>query len=294
MRSSVSLACSALSILGLVLVIAGCNRSVASGPRAEKKAVEEIRKTLAAGATDANSAEDPAQAAATGWATIKGKFKIVGSAPSQGPPLAAAKQNPECSKHNVFDESLVVKGDALIGAVIFARTPKLEVNPDLAEPSGEVVLDNKNCRFEPHVIFARAGQKISVKNSDPFGHNTKVESVANAGANFSLPADSVTEYSFAKEESLPVKVGCSIHPWMGAWILVRGNPYGAVSDGKGEFTIAKMPAGREIEFQLWQEKLGFLSSAKSDQVKIDGKGRFKATLEPDQELVLEFAVPAEG
>jgi hypothetical protein len=258
------------------------------------KVVEDIRKTLAAGATEADAGDTAAEETVSGWALIKGKFKIAGAAPSQGPPLASAKQNPECSKHNVYDESLVTKGDALKGAVIFARTPKLPVNPELETPTGEVVLDNINCRFEPHVLFARAGQKISVKNSDPFGHNTKIDSVANAGANFSLPANSVTEYSFAKEESLPVKVGCSIHPWMGAWVLVRENPYGAVSDDSGEFTIAKLPAGKEVEFQLWQEKLGFLSTAKSDQVQIDGKGRFKTKLEPDQELVLEFTVPAEG
>jgi len=286
--------CSVAGCIGLALVAAGCNRTVASGPRAELKVVEEIRKTLAAGATEAGAGDTAAEEAVTGWATIKGKFKIAGAAPAQGPPLAAAKQILECSKHDVFDESLVAKGDALKGAVIFARTAKLPVNPDLATPEGDVVLDNINCRFEPHVLFARAGQNISVKNSDPFGHNTKIDSVANAGANFSLPAKSATDFSFAKEESLPVKVGCSIHPWMGAWVLVRDNPYGAISDDKGEFTIAKLPAGKDIEFQLWQEKLGFLSSTKSDQVKIDGKGRFKTKLEPDQELVLEFTVPAEG
>jgi hypothetical protein len=101
---------------------------------------------------------------------------------------------------------------------------------------------------------------------------------------------------FAKEESLPVKVGCSIHPWMGAWVLVRDNPYGAVSGSNGEFEIANLPAGKEIEFQLWQEKALFLKSAKSDDddVKVDGKGRFKLTLEPDEVKTLVFTIPADS
>jgi plastocyanin len=288
-------ACGLMLLTAIVVLPTGCSNSVNAGPRADAKAVEEIRKTLAAGATDSKTeATGEETAAASGWGTIKGKFKIVGTAPQQGPPLPMAKANADCSKHNVYDESLVVKGDALQGGLIFARTPKLEVSPDAQTPSGEIVLDNKECRFEPHVIFAQAGQKISVKNSDAFGHNTKIDSIINPPQNFSLPASAAIDYTFEKEEQLPVKVGCSIHPWMGAWVLVRSNPYGAVSDSKGEFTIAKLPAGREIEFQLWQEKTGFLKDAKSDAVKVDGKGRFKTKLEPDQELVLEFSIPVDS
>lgn len=294
-RTNGSAACALfLLLVSLLVVPVGCSPAVNAGPRADAKAVEEIRKTLAAGAVSSDADAGGEQAAASGWGTIKGKFKIVGSAPPQGPPLAIAKQNADCSKHAVFDESLVVKAEALQGGVIFARTPKLEVAPDAQTPSGNVVLDNKACRFEPHVIFVQAGQKIAVKNSDPFGHNTKTESVANPQQNFSLPANAVIDYTFEKEEQLPVKVGCSIHPWMGAWVVVRSNPFAAVSGTDGEFTIAKLPAGRDIEFQLWQEKAGFLKDAKCDQVTIDSKGRFKTKLEPDQELVLEFSIPVES
>lgn len=279
-------------IVGLAMAV-GCGRPVSAGPRADAKAVDEIRKSLAAGAASSGESGESQETAATGWATIKGKFKVDGAAPSIGPPLAIAKANADCSKHDVFDESLVVKGDALEGVVIFARTPKLPIKEGGESPQ-EAVLDNSKCRFEPHVVFVQAGQKLAVKNSDPFGHNTKIDSISNAAQNFSLPGGAVIDHTFAKEESLPVKVGCSIHPWMGAWVVVRGNPFGAVSDKNGEFTITNLPAGKEIEFQLWQEKTGFLKNAKSDAVKIDGKGRFKTKLEPDQELVLEFTIPADS
>jgi plastocyanin len=282
-----------LAGLAFAPVAAGCSRSVTAGPKPQEETAMEIRKVLETKAESSGDESESADAGASGWAALKGKFVVEGAAPPQGPPLAIAKANADCSKHAVFDEGVVVKGDALIGAVIFARTPKLPVKDD-AQPSGEVVLDNSQCRFEPHVVFVQAGQKLAVKNSDPFGHNTKIESIANAPQNFTLPSGSVVDQVFAKEESLPVKVGCSIHPWMGAWVLVRDNPYGAVSGSTGEFEIANLPAGKEIEFQLWQEKAMFLKSAKSDDVKVDGKGRFKLTLEPDETKTLVFTIPADS
>ncbi len=89
---------------------------------------------------------------------------------------------------------------------------------------------------------------------------------------------------------MPVKVGCSIHPWMGGWIVVRGDPYAAISDKDGHFTIADLPAGKELEFQLWQEKVGFPKEVEVDGVKVDAKGRFKLKLEPGEDKKLTFKV----
>jgi plastocyanin len=287
--------CMAFMLATCILVgTVGCNKPVDAGPRAQDKVVEEIRTVLAAGAAEGGDEEEAAAAGPTGWATLKGKFKVVGAAPSPGGPLAIAKQNADCSLHDVFDESVVVKDGNLVGAVIYARTPKMAVRDDVEAPTEDIVLDNVKCRFEPHVVFVQAGQTLKVKNSDPFGHNTKIDSKANLAENFTLPGGEVIEQTFAKEEPQPVKVGCSIHPWMGAWLVVRGNPYGAVSDDKGEFVIANLPAGQEIEFQLWQEKAQALKSAQGEQIKVDSKGRFKLKLEPDQEMVLEIGVPADA
>jgi plastocyanin len=284
-------------LIGLATVTAGCSRPVAAGPRANAKAAKEIRETLLAGAAAPQEGAEATETAAEGWATIKGKFTVSGDVPAPAP-LAQPKAVPECSKHKLVDESVIVQNGGLLGAAVFARTPKLPINPDLEKPSGEVILDNKNCRFEPHVVFVQAGQKLSVRNSDPFGHNTKLDANINPSQNFSLPAGGTVEHTFGKEEQQPVKVGCSIHPWMGGWAIVRGNPYGAVSDDTGSFVISKLPAGPEIEFQLWKEKgkswSGANVEANGESVKLDGKGRFKLKLEPDKDVTLNITVPADA
>ena len=59
------------------------------------------------------------------------------------------------------------------------------------------------------------------------------------------------------EERLPGLVDCNIHPWMKGYLLVRDNPYMAVTGNDGSFLIANLPAG-EWEFQAWHERSGFV------------------------------------
>ena len=62
---------------------------------------------------------------------------------------------------------------------------------------------------------------------------------------------------------------------MGAYLIVRKDPYAAVSDKDGTFTIKDLPAGKELEFVLWQEKPGYLKNATFKGGKADARGRFK-------------------
>jgi plastocyanin len=283
------MACAALAMLQT-----GCNRRVEAGPRINAERVEKIREVLASGAKAGGGDQGPAPQTATGWATIRGTFKVVGTAPTPAK-LNADKDTDTCGKHPLFDESVVVADDGgLANALIYLRT-KVTPNPDLASAAAtEVVLDNKDCRFEPHVLAMRAGQTLVVKNSDPVGHNSNIDAKANPSINALIPSDNSTTQVMSKEESQPVKVGCNIHPWMGAWLVVRNDPYASVSDKSGGFVIEKLPSGIDLEFQLWQEKPGPLKNVQVEGAKIDGKGRLKLKLEPDQQLTLNFDVPVEA
>jgi hypothetical protein len=62
---------------------------------------------------------------------------------------------------------------------------------------------------------------------------------------------------------MPSSVSCNIHPWMNAYLVVRENPYFAISDKDGKIEIKNLPVG-EHTFVVWSNKL--LSS-----VTVDGK-----------------------
>jgi plastocyanin len=214
------------------------------------------------------------------WASIKGKFVFGGDAPAAAE-LKADKDVEVCGKHKLVAEELVVGADkGIANVVVFVRDKGVKVNPDLAKASAgeKVVLDNHDCRFEPHVTFVQVGQDFVVKNSDSVAHNSNISTLKNPPSNNLIPAGGDAPLKFTSDEAVPVQVTCNIHPWMKSWLLVRPNPYAAVSKADGSFEIKGVPVG-EVELQFWHEKSGFLGEmtigGKSEKI---AKGRKKVSV----------------
>jgi plastocyanin len=210
------------------------------------------------------------------WGSIKGRFIYAGDAPAAGE-LKADKDVEVCGKHKLLAEELVVGADkGIANVVVYVRDKGVKVNPELAgTKDAKAVLDNKDCRFEPHVIFVQTGQDLIVKNSDSVGHNSNIATVKNPPSNNLIPAGGESSVKFSSDEAIPAQVTCNIHPWMKAWLLVRPNPYAAVSAADGSFEIKGVPAG-EVELQFWHEKAGYLGEMKvNGKAEKASKGRMK-------------------
>jgi plastocyanin len=194
------------------------------------------------------------------WASLKGRFVYDGAAP-EPEPITADKDVAVCGKYKLVNEELLVADDkGLANVVIFVRSKKVNVHPDLEDGSkaAAALLDNKGCRFEPHIGFVQTGQTLTIKNSDPVGHNSNIATMKNAPSNSLIPSNGSTDVTFGRDEAIPATVTCNIHPWMKAYLVIRPNPYGAVSGADGSFEIENLPVGEELEFQLWHEKGGYL------------------------------------
>ena len=137
------------------------------------------------------------------WGTIKGKFVFGGAAPTVVE-LKADKDVEVCGKHKLLAEELVVSADkGVANVVVFVRDKGVKVHPDLATPGDKVVLDNKDCRFDPHVAVVRTGQTLVIKNSDTVGHNSNVATIKNSPSNNLIPAGGEATVTFASEEAIP-------------------------------------------------------------------------------------------
>jgi hypothetical protein len=124
-------------------------------------------------------------------------------------------------------------------------------------------------------------QPLRLANSDPVGHNVKIEPQNSDGINRTIPGGGEDSYTFSAAENKPVAVQCTIHTWMKAYLLPRKDSYFAVSGPDGSFEIKNLPAGEPIEIQVWHELASDGLSARGDWAK----GRFPVNIEEDGEVV---------
>jgi hypothetical protein len=200
---------------------------------------------------------------ASEWATLRGRIVYDGTPPV--PKRVKVDKDVEvCGKYDLYDESLIVnpQNRGLRDVVIrltLGRGETLDIHPDYdKDAQGEVLLDNKCCRLEPHVTVMRTTQKLVIHNSDPKGDSIKIDPLKNNAINVTLPSGSQHVQEFPLVERVPARVSCAIHPWELGWLVISDHPYVAVSDKDGNFEIKDIPVGKR-SFMFWQEKSGYLA-----------------------------------
>jgi plastocyanin len=218
------------------------------------------------------------------WGTLKGKF-IYDGKPAAPAPIDVTKDPEVCGNKGLVSEELVVdeKTGAIANVMLWVKGKDFAVHPDYEKTaSGTVVLDNKGCRFEPHVQGIRVGQTLQLHNSDPVAHNTNVQG-RNNQINPLIPAQSSSDQKIDQAEILPALVSCNIHPWMKGRLIVRPNPYFAVSKKDGTFEIKNLPAG-DLEFVVYHERSGYVTDAEVKGEKVNWpKGVMKITIKAGDE-----------
>lgn len=192
-----------------------------------------------------------------------------------------------------YTEITVSNGGAIAGAVKFTGTvpplEKLKVDKDLAVcgkggeklaetllvsptkgikhavvtlegitqgkkfPTKSVTLDQRNCVYIPHVLVAPTGSQLVLLNGDGVMHNVHAYSLKNTPFNESIPVMKKSLKSLKFSEV--VRMGCDVHRWMGAWIVVVDHPYYALTDDTGAFKIDEIPPGKYV-LRAWHEALG--------------------------------------
>lgn len=226
-------------------------------------------------------------AQAAEWGNLKGKFVFDGKAPEAASLKIDKDVIPGCCNVKHKDESLIVGADGgIANVIIYVRTAKVPVNPEYdASAKAELKFDNKTCRFEPHILPIRLSQTLLVANSDKCSHNTNVTPPADQAFNQLLAPAGDLKHQFKRQQTIPIKVVCNIHPWMVGYILPRENPYTALSAADGSFELKNLPA-QDLDFQVWQEKAGYVDTPKWP------KGKFKMTIKAGDNDLGTIKLPA--
>src|SRR5262249_55730467 len=138
-------------------------------------------------------------------------------------------------------------------------------------PSEPVVLDQKGCRYIPHMLGMTAGQPLKILNTDTADHNVHNMPHKNPQWNESkMSGDPPVLKPFPNPEMM-VPLQCNQHPWMRAYVNVMAHPYFAVSASDGKFTIRNLPPGN-YTLAAVHEKFG----EQTMKVRVDAKGAAQA------------------
>jgi plastocyanin len=118
-----------------------------------------------------------------------------------------------------------------------------------------VTMDQRKMQFIPHVLPVVAGTTVKFLNSDPTAHNVFSPDLEkyNLGT---WPQGQTKEHLFDKCTKFPCVYTqlCKVHPEMEGFIVVLANPYFAVSDKDGHYTITGVPPG-SYQLAVWHPKL---------------------------------------
>jgi len=145
--------------------------------------------------------------------------------------------------------TVTYRGGATVDAVVYIE----DTAGEFAPPKEHLVMDQKNLTFIPHVMPILIGTTVNFINSDDVLNNIFTPSWA--GRKFNLgtyPKGIVRSFTFDRLGE--VVILCNIHPEMEAYILALKNPFFAVTDKTGKFTISGVPSGR-YTLRTWHEKL---------------------------------------
>lgn len=162
------------------------------------------------------------------------------------------KDKSVCGKKRKEPMILVGDGGAVADSVVFLKgVAEGKAWPEMA--TKRPVLDQKDCKFAPHVQVGRQG-KVDIVNSDPVLHNTHGYYGKRTAFNVALPEQDVTVTKTLKRPGT-VKIDCDAHGWMLAWIQVVDNPYFFQTGADGKFSITDVPPG-DYTLVVWQEWIG--------------------------------------
>jgi hypothetical protein len=150
---------------------------------------------------------------------------------------------------------VIVTGDqgALANVVIYVKEGLGSYRFDA--PRNPVVLTQKNCMYEPHVLALMTNQPFEIENNDPTMHNVHPMPKDNRQWSTSQPAGSAPLKSTFARPELAMPVLCNVHPWMRSFVFAFANPYFAVTTKTGKFQLQNLPAGT-YTIAAWQENFG--------------------------------------
>jgi hypothetical protein len=231
--------------------------------------------------------------------TISGTVKWSGplphipSFPIDKDPLVC---DPDSRKTRDLDRLIVGAQNGVANTVVFLKDISRGKAMYIPEPRRS--LDQKQCRYEPHILLVPENGPLQLKSSDAVLHTVHMDGAASYNLPFPFTDRTVTR-------TMPtaglVNVRCNGgHAWMNAEIMVVSHPYYTVTDENGDFELAEVPPGH-YQVVAWHEGWKLEREEAAFDVLTERKIRRpifsdpktwekKVTVNPDENAVVNFVL----
>jgi plastocyanin len=158
----------------------------------------------------------------------------------------------------------------------------LDAKPTLTPPSEAVVVAQHDEEFHPFVTAIVAGTQVRFPNQDHIAHHVFSQSKAKS---FEIPRyRGEPKDTIVFDQPGIVALGCNIHDWMLAYIVVVGTPHFAKSPANGVVPLATLPAGR-YRLEVWHPRAKEMISREVNIAENDTATQLIAvTLRPDKRI----------
>jgi plastocyanin len=170
------------------------------------------------------------------------------------------------------------KGAPVADAVV-SLTP-LDSTAPVAVANKPSEIEQRAKEFQPYVTAIQVGTTVRFPNRDEVEHH--VYSLSKAKKfEFPLYKPGMAE-EIVFDQAGVVAVGCNIHDWMAAYVIVLPTPWFAVTPATGDATVS-LPPGR-YQVEIWQPRL---KEKITREIVVSDRGpteplAFQLALKPDQ------------
>jgi hypothetical protein len=238
--------------------------------------------------------------------TVQNGGAIAGTVTWTGPvpkiPKLPITKNPDvCDPEGIKTrdlERLLINpdGNGVANTVVFLRGVTKGKAMDL--PTNRTQLDQKTCRYVPHILIVPEAGTLKIESEDPVLHTVQMFGVATNNIPFPFQHQFIP---VTLQRNGVVELKCNAgHVWMNANAIVVKHPYYAVTDDHGAYKLSDVPPG-EYEIVAWHEGWQVLSEAKVLDVgaQVEVKRPMysspvawtkKVTVKPSQPTVVDFTI----